>query len=81
LVALYQNRGRYAYSGGANLRAVAALIVGWIPPLIGLAFPPLHVLWQGGWFFGLIVAMLAYTLFMHDDRSKLTAAEFAAITE
>jgi NCS1 family nucleobase:cation symporter-1 len=80
LVALYQNGGRYAYSGGANLRAVAALIVGWILPLIGLAYPPLHFLWSGGWFFGLVVALGAYALFMRDDRSKLSAAEFTAIT-
>jgi NCS1 family nucleobase:cation symporter-1 len=81
LVALYQNRGRYVYSGGANLRAVAALIVGWILPLVGLAYAPLHVLWQGGWFFGLVVALIAYTLFMRDDLSKLSQAEFSAITE
>jgi NCS1 family nucleobase:cation symporter-1 len=81
LVGLYQNRGRYAYSGGANLRAVAALIVGWILPLLGLAYPPLHVLWQGGWFFGLVVASIAYALFMRADPSKLSEGEFAAITE
>ena len=52
LVALYRSSGRYAYSGGANLRAVAALAAGWILPLIGLFYAPLHVLWQGGWFFG-----------------------------
>lgn len=81
LVALYHGGGRYAYSGGANLRAVAALVVGWIPPLIGLAVPSLHVLWQGGWFFGLIVALGAYALFMRSDPSKLSEAEFEAITE
>jgi NCS1 family nucleobase:cation symporter-1 len=80
LVALYRDGGRYAYSGGANLRAVAALCVGWILPLIGLAYAPLHLLWSGGWFFGLIVALGAYTLFMRNDRSKLSEAEFAAIT-
>ncbi len=81
LVALYQSGGRYAYSGGANLRAVAALAAGWILPLIGLFYAPLHVLWQGGWFFGLVVALGAYVLFMQNDRSKISAAEFAAITE
>ena len=81
LVALYQNSSRYTYSGGANLRAVAALVVGWILPLLGLAYPPLHILWQGGWFFGLVVALAAYALFMQNDRSKLSVAEFTAITE
>lgn len=80
LVALYRDGGRYAYSGGANLRAVAALVVGWIPPLVGLAYSPLHFLWSGGWFFGLIVALGAYTLFMRNDRSKLSQTEFVAIT-
>jgi NCS1 family nucleobase:cation symporter-1 len=80
LVALYRDGGRYAYSGGANLRAVAALVVGWIPPLVGLAYSPLHFLWSGGWFFGLIVALGAYTLFMRNDRSKLSETEFVAIT-
>ena len=81
LVALYHTGGRYAYSGGANLRAVAALVVGWILPLIGLAYPPLGFLWSGGWFFGLVVALGAYVLFMRNDRSKLSEAEFTAITE
>jgi cytosine/uracil/thiamine/allantoin permease len=55
--------------------------VGWILPLLGLAYPPLHVLWQGGWFFGLVVASIAYALFMRADPSKLSEGEFAAITE
>jgi nucleobase:cation symporter-1, NCS1 family len=54
--------------------------VGWIPPLVGLAYSPLHFLWSGGWFFGLIVALGAYTLFMRNDRSKLSETEFVAIT-
>jgi NCS1 family nucleobase:cation symporter-1 len=81
LVALYQNGGRYTYSGGANVKAVAALVVGWILPVLGLVYAPLHIFWQGGWFFGIIVALAAYTLFMRTDRSKLSEAEFTAITE
>jgi nucleobase:cation symporter-1, NCS1 family len=81
LAGLYQSGGRYAYSGGLNGRAVAALVVGWILPLIGLAYPPLDFFWSGGWFFGLVVALGAYALLMRNDRSKLSAAEFSAITE
>jgi NCS1 family nucleobase:cation symporter-1 len=81
LVGLYQPAGRYAYSGGLNGRAVAALVVGWIPPVIGFFYAPLGFLWSGGWFFGIIVALAAYVAFMRNDPSKLTEAEFAAITE
>ncbi len=81
LVALYQNSGRYTYSGGTNLKAVAALVVGWILPVLGLVYAPLHIFWQGGWFFGIIVALAAYALFMRGDPSQLGEAEFNAITE
>ena len=81
LFQLYSRSGRYDYAGGWNLRAVAALVVGWIPPLIGLWFAPLHFLWSGGWFFSIIVAGLAYTAFMRTEKSRLTAPEYEAITE
>ena len=38
-------------------------------------------LWQGGWLFSIIVAALAYAWFMRSDRSRITAAEYEAITE
>ena len=80
LEGLYRSDGRYAYGGGLNARAVAALVAGWILPLIGLFVPALHVLWAGGWFFGLLVALGAYAVFMRGDGSLLTAAEFARMT-
>jgi len=80
LHALYKDDGRYAYAGGVNMRAIGALAVGWVLPLLGLAVPALHVFWSGGWFFGLVVALGAYAVFMRTDRSRLSAAEFAAIT-
>jgi NCS1 family nucleobase:cation symporter-1 len=80
LHALYRNDGRYAYAGGVNARAIAALAVGWVLPLAGLLFAPLHVFWSGGWFFGLLIALGAYALFMRSDPSRLTTAEFDAIT-
>jgi cytosine/uracil/thiamine/allantoin permease len=42
---------------------------------------PFHVFWVGGWFFGLAVALAAYTVFMRGDPSRLDAAVFASITE
>jgi NCS1 family nucleobase:cation symporter-1 len=81
LAELYAPSGRYDYKGGWNIRAIAALIVGWIPPLLGLVFEPLAFLWGAGWFFSIIVAGLAYALFMRTDKSRLNAADFAAITD
>ena len=81
LFQLYSRDGRYDYAGGWNLRAIAALIVGWIPPLIGLWVAPLHFLWAGGWLFSIIVAGFAYTWFMRTEKSRLTAKDYAAITE
>jgi NCS1 family nucleobase:cation symporter-1 len=81
LVQLYTPSGRYDYAGGWNLRAVAALVVGWIPPLIGLWYAPLHFLWAGGWFFSIIVAAAAYAGFMRTDASRLGEADYATITQ
>jgi NCS1 family nucleobase:cation symporter-1 len=81
LFQLYSRSGRYDYAGGWNLRAIAALIVGWIPPLIGLWFTPLHFLWSGGWLFSIIVAGIAYTWFMRTEKSRITEADYEAITE
>ena len=80
LDALYTPGGRYDYARGWNLRAVAALVVGWIPPLIGLWFKPLGFLWSGGWLFSIVVAGLAYAAFMRADQSRLSSAEYDAIT-
>ncbi|HEX3467542.1 MAG TPA: NCS1 family nucleobase:cation symporter-1 [Candidatus Elarobacter sp.] len=81
LLRLYSHDGRYDYAGGWNLRAIAALVVGWIPPLLGLWIAPLHILWSGGWLFSIIVAALAYAAFMQSDRSRLTEPEYDEITE
>jgi NCS1 family nucleobase:cation symporter-1 len=80
LHALYRSDSRYAYAGGLNVRAIAALAVGWILPLAGLVVPALHIFWSGGWFFGLLIALGAYAVFMRTDASRLSAAEFDAIT-
>jgi NCS1 family nucleobase:cation symporter-1 len=81
LAELYSPNGRYDYASGWNAKAIAALIVGWIPPFIGLLYEPLSFLWGAGWFFSLVFAGLAYALFMRTDKSRLSAAEYAAITD
>jgi NCS1 family nucleobase:cation symporter-1 len=81
LFALYVPKGRYDYAGGFNLRAIAALGVGWILPLVGLFVAPLRFFWAGGWFFGLLVALGAYAIFMRADASRLDATAFASITD
>jgi NCS1 family nucleobase:cation symporter-1 len=78
---LYRPDGRYAYAGGLNLRAVAALVAGWVLPAIGYFVPALHFFWSGGWFFGLLIAAGAYAVFMRTDASRVTPAEFDQITD
>jgi NCS1 family nucleobase:cation symporter-1 len=81
LMQLYTPNGRYDYARGWNLRAVAALVVGWIPPLIGLWYAPLGFLWSGGWLFSIIVAGFAYTLFMRTSPSRVSEEQYEAITD
>ncbi|HEY0395238.1 MAG TPA: NCS1 family nucleobase:cation symporter-1 [Candidatus Elarobacter sp.] len=81
LMQLYTPNGRYDYARGWNLRAVAALVVGWIPPLIGLWYAPLGFLWSGGWLFSIIVAGFAYALFMRASPSRVSEEQYEAITD
>jgi len=41
----------------------------------------LGFLWGGGWFFSIIFAGLAYAWFMRKDGSRISAADYAEITE
>jgi cytosine/uracil/thiamine/allantoin permease len=41
----------------------------------------LHFFWAGGWFFGLAIALGAYSIFMRHNSSRLDAAAVAAITD
>lgn len=81
LLHLYTPGGDYAYAGGFNLRAVAALAAGWIVALLGLTTPPLHFLWSGGWLFSLLGGLAAYWLLMRDERSLISEERFESITE
>ena len=81
LAQLYTPAGRYSYASGVNVRAVVALFVGWCLALLGLAAPPLHLLWSGGWIFSLLGGLIAYWLLMRTEASVLSAAEYNTITE
>jgi NCS1 family nucleobase:cation symporter-1 len=81
LLQLYQPNGRYDYSGGFNIRAIIALVIGWVIALLGAVFPSLHFLWSGGWLFGLLGGLISYWLLMRDEKSALSSEEYAAMTE
>jgi NCS1 family nucleobase:cation symporter-1 len=80
LLALYSTNGRYDYSGGFNIRAIAAVAIGWAVALLGLVVAPLHFLWVGGWLFGLLGGLIAYALLMRGDASVLDATAYAEVT-
>ncbi|MCL6547824.1 MAG: NCS1 family nucleobase:cation symporter-1 [Alicyclobacillus sp.] len=80
LLQLYTPGGRYDYSRGFNLRAVGALVVGWVIALLGLVAPPLHFLWSGGWLFGLLGGLFAYWWLMRGEPSILSDEEYNRIT-
>lgn len=80
LLSLYSTTGRYDYARGFNLRAVLALVIGWVIALIGLAVPGLKFLWSGGWLFSLLGGMFAYWWLMQGHVSVLSDTEYAHIT-
>lgn len=80
LLDLYTPGSRYDYRGGLNLKALIAVAIGWAVALVGLIVPGLHVLWAGGWLFGLAGGLIAYALLMRGDASVLEPGEYEAIT-
>ena len=71
---LYRRRGRYTYSNGTNLRAVAALLIGVAPNVPGFlaqvrllereSLPFLVSLYDYAWFIGFLIAGVAYWVLM-----------------
>src|SRR5438046_10008515 len=57
---LYRRKGRYEYARGFNWTAVAALAAGAGVAFVGLAVPPLRVLYDYAWFVGFLVSFLVY---------------------
>src|SRR5215475_12425094 len=61
---LYLRGGAYEYSGGFNVRALAALIVGSAVALMGLVIPPVRFLYDYSWFVGFVMAFVVYWALM-----------------
>ena len=55
--------GQYEYARGFNWQAIAALAAGAAVAFIGLAVPPLHILYNYAWFVGFAVSFAAYLAF------------------
>jgi NCS1 family nucleobase:cation symporter-1 len=61
---LYRRNGVYEYDGGVNYRALAALALGIVIALLGLAVPPVRWLYEYAWFVGFLVAGASYAILM-----------------
>jgi NCS1 family nucleobase:cation symporter-1 len=75
LAQLYTPGGMYSYAKGVNMRAIAALLAGWILTLVGLFVPALHFLWSGGWIFSLFGGLVAYWLLMRGESGVIAESE------
>ncbi len=72
---LYQRRGFYEFSGGFNWSAIAALAAGAGVAFVGLAYPPLRVLYNYAWFVGFAVSFGAYYALMGARQPVAEAAD------
>ncbi len=64
LRALYVPEGPYAYPGGINRRAVAAVLAGIATALAGRLDPALSFLFEGAWFSAALVSFTLYLILM-----------------
>ncbi|CAH1232567.1 putative allantoin permease [Paenibacillus allorhizoplanae] len=78
---LYQLDGRYSYRGGFNQKAIYALLIGIIVPVVCKNISPLTFVWDGAWIFGLILSMFFYTWFMNNDGSLVSHTEYKSVTK
>jgi NCS1 family nucleobase:cation symporter-1 len=60
LADLYRPTGTYRFTGGWNLAAVAATLLGCLAAWIGVVVKPLAALYDYGWFVGFFVAAVTY---------------------
>ena len=72
---LYRRGGIYEYDNGINKRAVAALVIGAGVALVGLAVPPLKLLYDYAWFVGFAVAGGVYVMLMQRAGSPADNSE------
>lgn len=77
---LYETNGRYNYSSGINTSGVFALVIGIAVPVVGLLVPGLRFLWDNAWTVGILVATVAYSWLMRNDRSLLSRKAYEDIT-
>ncbi len=77
---LYQRHGFYEFTGGVNLRGIAALGLGAGMAFIGLVVPALRALYDYAWFVGFAVSFLLYYVLMRRRRSGgIRAASYLAL--
>jgi NCS1 family nucleobase:cation symporter-1 len=67
---VYRRGGVYEYSGGFNLRAIAALAVGIVVALVGLVIPQFRVLYDYAWFVGFGVSFVTHCALAGAATSK-----------
>jgi nucleobase:cation symporter-1, NCS1 family len=83
---LFEERGEYSYSGGWNIAAVIALLLGVLPNVPGFlnaAFPqsfagvsdPFKTLYTYAWFVGLAISATVYAAWM--SLARVLRATFA----
>ncbi len=92
LAQLYAPKGAYGYAGGINPFALGALAIGWMLAVGGAAaLDPSHPwagglngfftrLSSGGWALSLAGGLVAYALLMQGNRSRISQAQYDAIT-
>ncbi|MEZ4830320.1 MAG: NCS1 family nucleobase:cation symporter-1 [Bacteroidia bacterium] len=68
LADLYKVNGVYSFSGGYNLKALAAITVGVLVALIGLWVPAVSFLYNLSWFTGFCAAFLLYWGLMRNQK-------------
>lgn len=70
LAELFKPRGAYSYTGGVNMVAVIALVLGIASALIGYFVPALEFLYKLSWVTGFAVAFLVYALGMRGRATQ-----------
>ncbi len=73
---LYRRQGLYEYENGINSRAVAALAIGIVVALLGLAVPALRLLYDYAWFVGFGVAGAVYVMLMQRANAPAVVPEW-----
>ncbi len=65
---LYKEDGQFKYSGGFNISAMIALVLGVLVAIIGYFIPSLDALYKLSWFSGFLVSFVVYYLLMKSKK-------------